>query len=693
MTLPFRRRHNDAEASHDRARSLIASGFLEPLEGGDAAWLQGHLTGCLECRNDAAAYESDRQLLRMLRDRPEEPPRDLWARTAAEIERSHGRRERGARPGRAARPARPVRIGRVPLGVLSGVLVVLVVVGASLAPRSGPDVGPPADTDTGLGSAGAEATPLTVDANGLAWIQLSPDGSYQFLQANVNEVCADARDGCAPLSSRNSTRLNLNQAPQSVLLSPNQSQIVVVTKSASTSGSDIVVVAVPVAPSPAPSLRASGSPTSSPPASSSPGHTAAATPTIAPKPTPTPTATATPTPTAGATPTPTAGATPTATPTSVPTPTETPSGSEPPTFAASGAPEASASLEPSSGHAIVTGVVIVGDAAYSADGAWLAFSARPADGTTGPDLYTWHVGDDVAAQVTTDHRTFFSGWLGGRILANRVESTPVVPEASMDADASANPTVEPTATPTPTAASSGEPDGSSAPISEDQPVAFLFDPSTSETTPLGGPDIWHPTVDPSGRSIVYWSGTLVPDASGVGWSLGTGRLLLDGWLDGAPATTDDPSADPTATVDPAADPTGTPSPTTSPASSSDPAPQPIGPAGHPVVLADGPIADFDAWFDPSGTRLALWVADPVDPSVGTLRLVVLDPETLQVDTSTDPLPGVAALRGVSIGNGRLAWVTPPGQDGQGSHVQVLAWRAREFGQIRTIQGDRFLVAR
>ena len=99
-----------------------------------------------------------------------------------------------------------------------------------------------------------------------------------------------------------------------------------------------------------------------------------------------------------------------------------------------------------------------------------------------------------------------------------------------------------------------------------------------------------------------------------------------------------------------------------------------------MVLADGPIADFDAWFDPTGTRLALWVADPVDPSVGTLRLVVLDPETLQVDTTTDPLPGVAALRGVSISNGRLAWVTPPGQDGQGSHVQVLAWKAASSGR-------------
>jgi len=32
MSLPFRRRHNDAEASHERARSIIATGFLEPTD-------------------------------------------------------------------------------------------------------------------------------------------------------------------------------------------------------------------------------------------------------------------------------------------------------------------------------------------------------------------------------------------------------------------------------------------------------------------------------------------------------------------------------------------------------------------------------------------------------------------------------------------------------------------------------------
>ena len=644
MTLPFRRRHNDAEASHDRARSLIAAGFLEPIEPTDATWLESHLAGCLECRTDAAAYEADRQLLRALRDRPPEPPRDLWARTAAEVERSHGRRDRAARRGRAVGGP---RIGRIPLGVASGLLVVLVVVGAALVPKGGLPVGP-GGTDTAKDSPGSGATAIAVDSD-VAWIQLSPDGSYEFIQANVNEVCVDVRDGCAPLNSRTATRLNLDQAPQAVLLSPTRNQIAVVTNSTASSGADIVVVAVP-----------------------------AVTPTATPSPVPTlsfapqsPPATPRPTPTTGAgSPTPTPSGTPTAPPTTEPT--VGPSESTGP----SGSPGSN------SGYAIVTGVIIVGDAAYSAHGDWLAFSARPADGTSGPDLYTWHVGDGVATAVTSDHRTFFAGWLGNRILANRVEPGVVEPDASGDPTGSTEPTATPTATPTVDPATS--PGESPAPV-EDHPVAFILDPTSRLVVPLSGTDVWHPTVDPKAKSVVYWSGTLVPDGTGTGWKLGTGHLVIDRWLDGEAQGTGPGKSTPGATA--------TTEVTAGSDSSAAPDVPPIGPAGNPVALTDKPIAEFDAWFDPSGTRLAVWINDPADATVGTLRLVVLDPGTRQIDASADPLPGVAALRGVSINDGRLAWVTPPGQDGQGSHVQVLAWQGREFGQVRTIQGDRFFVAR
>jgi len=408
---------------------------------------------------------------------------------------------------------------------------------------------------------------------------------------------------------------------------------------------------------------------------------------------------------------------------------------------------------------ILTGVVVVGDASYSADGRWLAFSARPIDGSTGPDLYLWRVGDPVASAVTADHRTFFAGWLGNQVLASRVEQvdTTVLLQSAVASglpaanqtptptpDPTATPTPDPTATPkpgrpkpdrtpnpagpqpseppsappsaplSPAASPASSPTSGHAPATEpagnpeasplatlapaeDHAVSFLLDPATGTVTALAQPDIWRPVVDPTSRAIVYWSGTLVRDETGTGWDLGTGRLVLDRWIDPAmilaatpdpnstpdPNTTPDPNATPAPTATPL--PTATPAAMASPGASIDPLagptppPQP-GPAGSPVVLAEGPIADFEASFDPSGTRLAVWIRDPENVDIGTLRLIPLDSVTGSVDTFVDPLPGVAALRGFSIAEGRLAWVTPPGQDGEASHLQVLAWTGSEFGQ-------------
>jgi hypothetical protein len=45
---------------------------------------------------------------------------------------------------------------------------------------------------------------------------------------------------------------------------------------------------------------------------------------------------------------------------------------------------------------ILSGVTIVGDVAYSPDEHWLAFSAAPKDGSTGPDLYLYGLGGPAA---------------------------------------------------------------------------------------------------------------------------------------------------------------------------------------------------------------------------------------------------------------------------------------------------------
>ncbi|MES2211106.1 MAG: hypothetical protein V4515_13150 [Chloroflexota bacterium] len=663
MTLPFRRRHNDAEASHDRARALIATGFTQAVEPADAAWLDTHLAGCPECVADAAAYAADRELLRALRDQAPEPPRDLWARTAAAIEQEHSRRDRGTR---ALRTPRGWRVGRVPMGVASGLVVIIVVLSVSLAPRGLP-LNPtgPAGGNVGEATPGSEATPIAVTADALAWIQVAPDGSYEFRRATVDTVCPDIRSGCATLAARVMTRLDLTQAPQAVVLSPTGSEIAVVTSSGSIGGAEIVVVPVPTAPT-----GASASPSPVPP---TPDDSATVSPAVTP-------------------------------PSITASPSTTPPGSiGPETISPTPTIEPTGSAAPSAGRSIVSGVIVVGDTAYSPDGQWLAFSARPADGSTGPDLYLWRVGDEQATAVTADHRTFLAGWLGNQVLANTVVSSDLVvapvlePAGSPKPEGSPQPegSPRPAGSPKPSAAADpGVTPDPSAPVVEEHPIAFTLDPETGITTVIAANDMWHPTVDPTGRSVVYWEGTVVSDGTGTGWALGTGRLVIDGWLDG----TAEPSAD--ATRSPNSTASGNlPGPTASgdlpvATASGDLRASPrVGPAGHPVTIAEGPGVAFDSLFDPSGLRLAVWLADPTDPAVGTLRLIVLDPDTLQIDSTIDPLPGVAALRGISIEDGRLAWVTPPGQDGEGSHVQVLGWRGREFGQIRTIQAERLFVVR
>jgi hypothetical protein len=664
MTLPFRRRHNDHEASHDRARAIVAIGLVEPVEADDAAWLEAHLAGCLECRQDAAAYRADRELLRALRGRAPEPPRDLWARTASAIERETGRRvgpgraDAGSSPaiGQRRVPLRGRRLGSLPLGAASGVIVLLVVVAVSIFPRALGPLGSPSGSDVAGGTVSVQATPLAVEAVMLSWLQAAPDGTYQFMQASVREVCPPSRDGCAPLDTTSSASLRLSEPPRTVVFSPSREELVVVTDASSTGGANVVVVGVPTPPAvegtPAP--LDSGAPTGA-----SPGTPP---PTVAPT-----------------------------EPTVLPSPSQVVASLDP-----GASPEIVPSAPPGEGRTIASGVIVVGEAAYSPDGRWLAFAARPVNGESGPDLYLWRVGDERATAVTSDHRTFFSGWLGNRALASRVD--PAGPPA-VPLEGSPGPTEVATAAPAPTADPSASADPNASPAAspvplEEHPVSFLFDPESGTSIAIAGTDVWHPTVDPTGQLIVYWSGTLLPDGTGSGWRLGTGRVVLDRWQNGSPVVTAAPAAtgDPGGTGDPAQSPSSVPSavPSGIPVES----PPPVyGPAGQPVTLVEGPTPDVDAWFDPTGTRVAIWNADPADPNVGTLRLLVVDPLTGMIDPAIDPLPGVGALRGVSMDAGRLAWVTPPGQDGEGSHVQVLAWRGNEFGQVRTIDAEGLFVIR
>jgi hypothetical protein len=641
MTLPFRRRHHDDEGAHDRARALTSLEMLEALPADDAGWLAGHLDGCAECRKDRAAYLADRELLRSMRERTPEAPRDLWARTSAAIEREARGRGRGAGArGSAARGPRQGGWRRLPFGPMAGALIVLVVVGASIVP---PLARP---SEAPGGSAGdvtaiPEATQIEVTAGRVGWIRSAGNGSWELVFADVEAVCPRTRPSCRALDEDDpAQRVNLGGIPTGVTISPNYDQLLVEADGVGAAPDRIFVVPVPPTTPPATPAPTVSAPTTAPP---SPATNEPATP----APATTPPATPTPATQAPVTPEP---------------------GTPAPGSPTPGSPDPSA--VPDGVIEIASGVSVVGEAAYSADGKWLAFSARPSDGSTGPDLYLWSVGAPTpAVAVTNDHQTYFSAWHDGRALASRAELA-AAPTASGDPAGSEGPAATdlPTSIPDATAGPSGAP----APL-EAHPVSFLLDPVTLERAEIETADVWLPVVDSRGRFVVFWSGTLRSASNGLDWELGTGHIVLDHWSAGP---------DPAASLEP----------DTSPDPSAEPVPA-LGPTGNSMVVDTGTTAAFKAKFDPTGTRLAIWVGEQPDAAIGRLRLIVLDDSTGAIDPAVVPLPGAPALRRFSIDFGRLAWVTPSGQDGQESSVQVLGWSNDDFGEIRTIPSRDLYIVR
>jgi hypothetical protein len=130
---------------------------------------------------------------------------------------------------------------------------------------------------------------------------------------------------------------------------------------------------------------------------------------------------------------------------------------------------------------------VVGVPLYSPDGSYLAFSAMPSDGSAGPDVYVWAVGDTSAKAITSDHDSWLSAWTGDGILVSRVT------------------------------------DGT--------PSAYRLDPASGDAVPIGGPGIWLPSVSPDGTSAAWWSGTVKLAADGITWVPDSGKLVLGPWSD------------------------------------------------------------------------------------------------------------------------------------------------------------------
>jgi len=199
------------------------------------------------------------------------------------------------------------------------------------------------------------------------------------------------------------------------------------------------------------------------------------------------------------------------------------------------------------------------------------------------------------------------------------------------------------------------------------PRSFMIDPATGLETPIAA-SVWRPIVDPAGDRAVAWVGTVKASADGLATVPASGALVLRAFTpDAGPLASS--IAGSTASPD-----AGSPASPDAGATVSPDAPQ---------VVADGPVGEFDVRWDETGSWFAVWVADATDPTVGQLSLVHLDRASGRLDRPRGAPQDVTALPGFSIADGRLAWATPPGQGGEGSRVQIVAWTNETVGAVES----------
>ena len=594
-------------AQHERARMLAAEAVDGQLAPADAEWLTAHFETCADCAAVAGEYDAIHTELRSLAT--PQPPRDLWARTAAALDAVDAKaagRSRGLGRGRTG--DRPLVMTAVAVGC------VVVVAAASLLAQS-PVVAPaPAATrsdvialatPSAVRSFGSPEAPLAV-VNGTSYWIAADAGVYQIKGGTAE--CA-ASDGSCTVASSGVKTLGSIASDQSVsaAIAPDASRAAVWTP-------DKVVI-LPLANKPAtvsidlltpqPTLIPTPTPTPITPAATA-------------SPVPSPSASAASPAAASASPTPSASTGPNQTPTPAPTataapPTSTPTPRTSTTAPQTPAPSAAAATGP---IAILSGYEVVGrDPEFSPDGSLVAFAARPVDHSTGPDVFVWRSGQSQATPITFRHSGLFAGWFGGRILISEVS----VPGAASGAARS---------------------------------TSYVFDPSTGSALQIGRPMLL-PAVDPTGKYLVYWAGTVALDPATGLWGPAGGDLYFETWSDltltpvslgpvvnPSPSPSLSPSPTPSAAASlaaspaPTADasPAGSAGATQTPAASprpSAPAPtetpvQPAPPQILPVAVAPGMVRGWIVAWDARGGHVAVWIADPGSTRVGRLSLLSVD---------------------------------------------------------------------
>ena len=642
---------------HERARMLAAEAVDVELEPRDADWLAGHLSACPDCSAVAAEYNSIHAELHSLA--MPEPPRDLWARTAAGLDRIDS-----AAPGRTphlagkARGA-AVRAGSGPLiGTSVAVALVLVVTAASVMSQSpvatarpstaAPAVAVLASVPVGQ-SPTAQVAPITVVGGTSYWLS-SGNGVYQIKGGSTE--CANGGAGCTAGGDAGQTLGSISSdssvsaviapdAKQAAVWTDNKVAIMPLNAQSQTVAIDLLTpkptVPATVPPTPTPAVTPTSTPPSPPssePALASPFGTLAA-------------------PTDGPTATP--ATTPTPQPTTAPVPTPSPTHT--------------ATVAPATGSvAILADYQVVGrDPEFSADGTMVAFAARPVDHSTGPDVFVWRSGQQQAERVTSSHAGLFAGWFGSRLLISEIATRTSA------------------AVPSPAASAAGTLGATS----------YVFDPATDSLRRIGG-SMLLPSVDPSGRYLVYWTGSVQFDQSSGLWQPGSGDLYFEAWSDLTLEPVLGPEASPTAapTVVPTATPTVEPtmsavaSPSAGESASAVPsaAGEPVAPAVDPsesaapsvapsnlprllpVAASPGAVSDWVVRWDKSGQFVAVWVANQGSATIGRLTLFSIDGRAGFINVNEPRLAADNVLASVSFDGSSLVYTSAV--DGK-TYVQAL----------------------
>ena len=608
-----------AERAHEKARMRAAEAIDVDLQPADAAWLSEHLSGCADCQSVAAEYRALHDELRGLAS--PEPPRDLWARTSAAldgVDRPGARRSGQSVSSRLGLAA----FSRSFLGSAVAVGITVAVAGLSLLSQGPLHVPGPGLADTGaialatVGPSSGGQAPLTVVDGTSYWIA-PENGVYQIRGGAAD--CTGTAASCA-VTRGDGTVLGsiVSKDAVSAVIGPNAEQAAVWT-------TDKIVV-LPLTMSapetvsidlltPQPALTVG--PSEPPRVTARPSATPDARPSARPS----------------ARPTARPSATPTATPTA--TPSARPSATTPAAVAA----------QPT---AILDGYRVVGRAPeFSADGSWVAFSARPADLSVGSDVYVWRTGWERAQAITTSHADLFAGWFGQRILISEF-------------------------------ATGG---------SGDDATSYVYDPVSAAVTRIDR-QMLLPAVDPTGTYLVYWSGTVAFNSATGMWEPGQGDLYFDAWANlelvpaqfgeavgqPTPKPTATPSEKTAASMQPSDD--ASPAVTAPGASVSDEAPLAAGdqvsatpetsvslPQLLPVALGPGTVRNWTIRWDSSGRYLAIWVADPSPTDAGHVTLLAVDPNTRLLNTA-GPLLSAPARSNIAFDDTDLVY-TSPTQGGDG----------------------------